>query len=112
VTRCIGIGDCDKRLANEGANRFTIEIEHEKDGRWIAEIATLPGALAYGATRDEAIARVKALALRPWPSGWSAVSRPASSKACSKPRKPLAEISLKAPGVQPTYGCIFRGRRG
>ena len=41
-----------------------IEIERETDGRWIAEVTALPGAMAYGATRDEAIARVEALALR------------------------------------------------
>jgi len=44
--------------------RFAIEIEREADGRWIAEIPALPGVLAYGATREEAIARAKALALR------------------------------------------------
>ena len=44
--------------------RFTIESEREADGRWIAEIPALPGVLAYGATREEAIARAKALALR------------------------------------------------
>ena len=43
---------------------FTVETEQEDDGRWIAEIAQIPGALAYGATRDEAIARVEALGLR------------------------------------------------
>ena len=41
-----------------------IEIEREEDGRWIAEVSDLPGVLAYGKTRDEAIARVEALALR------------------------------------------------
>lgn len=41
-----------------------IEIEQEADGRWIAEVVGLPGALAYGADRAEATARVKALALR------------------------------------------------
>lgn len=41
-----------------------VEIEKEDDGRWIAEIPTLPGVLAYGITSQEAIARVKALALR------------------------------------------------
>jgi predicted RNase H-like HicB family nuclease len=41
-----------------------IELERETDGRWIAEIADLSGVLAYGATRDEAMARVQALALR------------------------------------------------
>jgi predicted RNase H-like HicB family nuclease len=41
-----------------------IEIEHEEDGRRIAEIPQLPGVLAYGATPDEASARVEILALR------------------------------------------------
>lgn len=41
-----------------------IEIEREEDGRWLAEIEALPGAMAYGCTQDEAVARVKALALR------------------------------------------------
>ena len=41
-----------------------IEIDREDDGRWIAEIQELPGALCYGSTRDEAVARVQALALR------------------------------------------------
>ena len=43
---------------------FKVETEQETDGRWIAEIPQIPGALAYGATRDEAIARVEALGLR------------------------------------------------
>jgi len=40
------------------------EIEQEEDGRWLTEIPDLPGVMVYGATRDEAVARVKALALR------------------------------------------------
>jgi predicted RNase H-like HicB family nuclease len=43
---------------------FRIEIEIEGDGRWIAEVPDLAGVLCYGSTRDEAIARVQALALR------------------------------------------------
>ena len=43
---------------------LTIEIERESDGRWIAEVPTLPGTMCYGQTRDEAIAHVQALALR------------------------------------------------
>jgi predicted RNase H-like HicB family nuclease len=43
---------------------FAIEIEQEKDGRWIAEIPQIPGAMAYGRTRAEAVSRVEALALR------------------------------------------------
>jgi predicted RNase H-like HicB family nuclease len=41
-----------------------IEIEQEADGRWIAEAPDLPGVMAYGQTRAEAIARAEALALR------------------------------------------------
>ena len=41
-----------------------IELELEEDGRWIAEIVDLPGVMAYGATRDEAVRKVEALALR------------------------------------------------
>jgi predicted RNase H-like HicB family nuclease len=41
-----------------------IEIEQEEDGRWLSEISDLPGVMVYGATREEAVARVKALALR------------------------------------------------
>ena len=40
------------------------EFEREDGGRWIAEIRDLPGVLAYGETRDEASARVQALAFR------------------------------------------------
>jgi predicted RNase H-like HicB family nuclease len=43
---------------------FRIDIAQEDDGRWIAEIADLPGVLVYGRTREEAIAKVQALALR------------------------------------------------
>jgi predicted RNase H-like HicB family nuclease len=41
-----------------------IEVEQEDDGRWIAEIPDVSGAMSYGGTRDEALARVKALVLR------------------------------------------------
>jgi predicted RNase H-like HicB family nuclease len=43
---------------------FTVEIERESDGRWIAEVMDLPGVLAYGDTRDDAMKNVEALALR------------------------------------------------
>ena len=43
---------------------FRVELEQENDGRWIAEVVELPGVLAYGPTRDEARAKVQALALR------------------------------------------------
>jgi predicted RNase H-like HicB family nuclease len=48
----------------EASMNFTIESEQEEDGRWIAEVLDLTGVLAYGQTREEAIAKVQALALR------------------------------------------------
>jgi predicted RNase H-like HicB family nuclease len=44
--------------------KLSIELDREEDGRWIAEIKEIPGVMAYGNERQEAIARVKALALR------------------------------------------------
>ena len=43
---------------------FEIEVDREVDGRWIAEVPDLPGVITYGQSRDEAVARVQALALR------------------------------------------------
>jgi predicted RNase H-like HicB family nuclease len=43
---------------------LTVETDREQDGRWIAEVPDLAGVLAYGETRDQAIARAEALALR------------------------------------------------
>ena len=49
-----------------GATRLTyhIETEQEPDGRWLGEIAELPGVLTYGETPTDTMARVQALALR------------------------------------------------
>lgn len=43
---------------------LTIETEREVDGRWIAEVMEIPGAMAYGETRKDAVAKAQALALR------------------------------------------------
>ena len=43
---------------------LTIEVEQEADGRWIAEVTALPGAVAYGTTKAEARSRAAALACR------------------------------------------------
>ena len=43
---------------------LAIELEQETDGRWIAEIDALNGVLVYGETREDAITKVKTLALR------------------------------------------------
>lgn len=44
--------------------KLKVEIEREKDGRWIAEINELPGCMTYGKTRNDALDKVKALALK------------------------------------------------
>jgi predicted RNase H-like HicB family nuclease len=43
---------------------LAIELDREEDGRWIADIPTLPGTLCYGTSQADAIAHVQALALR------------------------------------------------
>jgi predicted RNase H-like HicB family nuclease len=43
---------------------LTIGVEQETDGRWLAEVPELPGVLAYGQTRQEAIDRIQSLSLR------------------------------------------------
>lgn len=42
---------------------LAIFTEQENDGRWIAEIPSLNGVLVYGKTREDAIEKVKQLAL-------------------------------------------------
>ena len=41
-----------------------IEVQREEDQRWLAEVLDLPGVMAYGDTRDHAVAKAEALALR------------------------------------------------
>jgi predicted RNase H-like HicB family nuclease len=48
----------------EGDMRYTVETEQESDGRWLAEIVEIPGAMKYGQSREEAIGQAEALALR------------------------------------------------
>ena len=43
---------------------FIVEFDREDDGRWIAEIPKLPGVMAYGLTKKEALQKVYAIALR------------------------------------------------
>ena len=43
---------------------FSIECEEEVDGRWIAEVAQLPGVLCCGRTADDPMAKAEVLALR------------------------------------------------
>ena len=43
---------------------YSVEVDREEDGRWIAEVTNLPGVLVYGNTREEAVRRALALSLR------------------------------------------------
>lgn len=51
-------------MKNSIPNHFTIEVEQEEDGRWIAEILEIPGVLSYSLNQQQAIFNVQALALR------------------------------------------------
>jgi predicted RNase H-like HicB family nuclease len=44
--------------------KLRVEVEQERDGRWLADVPELPGVLAYGSSAAEAQARAQALALR------------------------------------------------
>lgn len=41
-----------------------VEVENEEDGRFIAEVPAIPGAMVYGDTAKDAIRKVEALVLR------------------------------------------------
>ena len=43
---------------------IAIEVGREEDGRWWADVESMPGVMAYGVTREAAIASVQSLALR------------------------------------------------
>lgn len=43
---------------------LSVEFDREEDGRWIAEVPELPGVMVYGASKEEALLRVQALAYR------------------------------------------------
>ena len=47
---------------NQGV-RVSIELDREDDGRWIAEAPELPGVMAYGDTREDAISNTERLAV-------------------------------------------------
>lgn len=44
------------------AQALTVETEREDDGRFIAEVQEVPGALAYGVTEEEAVTAAKTVA--------------------------------------------------
>lgn len=60
-TKCLGD---ELNFTKEARMQCTFECERESDGRWLAEVAQLPGVLAYGACANEAMAKAEVLALR------------------------------------------------
>jgi predicted RNase H-like HicB family nuclease len=54
----------EARMERITVESIPIVVSREEDGRWWADIESMPGVMAYGATRDSAIAAVRALALR------------------------------------------------
>ncbi len=57
----------------------SIELDRETDGRWIAEAFELPGVMAYGATREEAISNTEKLAIEAIADQIAHGEKPASS---------------------------------
>ena len=53
-----------RRFIPQDVTTLTYELERETDGRWIAEVPEVPGVMAYGESRQEAIRAACALALR------------------------------------------------
>ncbi|MDQ2945985.1 MAG: type II toxin-antitoxin system HicB family antitoxin [Acidobacteriota bacterium] len=51
-------------MATIAIESIPIMVGREEDGRWWADIESMPGVMAYGETRELAIAAVRALALR------------------------------------------------
>ena len=41
-----------------------VEVEREDDGRILASVPDLPGVMAYGSVEEEAVRKVKAIALQ------------------------------------------------
>jgi predicted RNase H-like HicB family nuclease len=52
------------KVAMVNIEPIRVEIEREDDGRILAAVPDLPGVMAYGATKDEAVRKVKAIALQ------------------------------------------------
>ncbi len=51
-------------FTSEVPTQLKIDVEQEVDGRWVAEIEAIPGVLAYGVAKTDAVAKVQALALQ------------------------------------------------
>jgi len=52
------------KMAPRSIRQLEIEVDRESDGRWIAEIPEIPGAMVYGSSQQDAISNVVQLAFR------------------------------------------------
>jgi predicted RNase H-like HicB family nuclease len=78
-------------------NRIRVEIDREIDGRWIAEIPSLPGVLAYGRTRAESVNRACSLATAIFAAGHDTESFEKRVFAISADTAPKICIALSHP---------------
>jgi len=51
-----------------------IEVDREDDGRWIAEVMELPGCMAYGKTKADALAGPRRSRCACWRIAWRTAS--------------------------------------
>jgi predicted RNase H-like HicB family nuclease len=42
---------------------LTVNFDREDDGRWVGAVESIPGCHVYGASREDALTKVEALAL-------------------------------------------------
>lgn len=49
----------DKQLKGMAAMRFSVTVDRDEDGVWIAECPAIPGCVSQGDTRDEALSNVQ-----------------------------------------------------
>ena len=63
-TGCWNYNEGETSIKKITTESIPIVVVREEDGRWWADIESMPGVMAYGATRESAIAAVRALALR------------------------------------------------
>jgi predicted RNase H-like HicB family nuclease len=67
-----------------------VEVEREDDGRILASVPDLPGVMAYGAIEDEAIRKVKAIALQVLADMIESGEEVPEPSGCCSRREPLA----------------------
>lgn len=53
-----------KRGPWDACRLMRVEVEQEQDGRWIVEVTSSSGAMAYGTSKQETVAKVEAMVLR------------------------------------------------